>query len=173
MDMSNVKVRYKQGFRVGTPVEVTFAALEKYRAMNNGLLDPEFVVKMSEPEDAPLHDELEWDDSVAGHKFRVEQMRYITRSIEVVRDEENGPTTRAYEAVRVEIGESEESEMPATRKVYLRTEDMLADPAMREALLQQAVRDAQAFQRKYAALVELAELVNAIDATVEKLRQAA
>ena len=46
-------------------------------------LEPEVVVQVASDPDHPLHCNFEWDDSVAGHAWRIEQARRLIRSVEV------------------------------------------------------------------------------------------
>lgn len=45
----------------------------------SGVLEPQIVVETARSANHPLHDSFEWDDTVAGHKFRVEQARALIR----------------------------------------------------------------------------------------------
>jgi hypothetical protein len=49
-----------------------------------GKLSPEQVVTEASKAGSPLHDCFEWDDSVAGHKYRLSQARDLIRSVQVV-----------------------------------------------------------------------------------------
>ena len=42
-----------------------------------GSLTPDNVLKDARKETSPLHGEFEWDDSIAGHKYRLEQARSL------------------------------------------------------------------------------------------------
>ncbi len=44
-----------------------------------GVVSPPLVVKRAEPKDNPLHDEFTWNNSVAGHQFRLVQARRLIR----------------------------------------------------------------------------------------------
>lgn len=52
----------------------------------HGLIDPHVVLDASRPDDAPLHDHFEWDDAVAGEKWRLEQSRALIRSVEIIHE---------------------------------------------------------------------------------------
>lgn len=163
-----MKVRWKKGARVGVKAEVAHRFLERIRTDNGGKLQLAEVVRQSKPKNAPLHNEFEWDDKKCGELYRQEQARYIIRKIEVVRPEMPNISTRAYESVTV--SETDTSKTPE-RKVsaFMSVEDVLSNPAARAELLGQAVRDALAFRRRYAALSELSNLIHVIDEEVKKL----
>lgn len=52
----------------------------------HGLIDPHVVLDASRSDDAPLHDHFEWDDAVAGEKWRLEQSRALIRSVEIIHE---------------------------------------------------------------------------------------
>lgn len=115
-------------------------------------LNPTELVEVSRPDDAPLHSEFEWDDSVAAEKWREEQAGAMIRHL-VVRIEANEQEypTRQYFMVQREANTYEPIH------VILKDEDKTA------MLLDQAKRELQAFKAKYAGLKELAEVMKAID----------
>lgn len=100
----------------------------------------------------PLHDHFEWDDSRAGHLYRVEQARQLLRV--TYAPTPGAPThMRAFVAVR---GES------TPRAEYKPTEEVLLDPIQRQLLLNQMKRDWATFQRRYEHMAEYAEFLNGI-----------
>jgi hypothetical protein len=88
-----------------------------------------------------------------------------------LRDDISTPM-RAYESVQVEVVEDDNSdEKPKTQHVFRTVEDQLSHPDYRAQLLGQAVRDALAFRRRYAALSELATLIEVIDEVIPTLAE--
>lgn len=78
-------------FRISGPrpaieAQIIGEELERIEA-HHGVIDPHVVLDASRPESAPLHDHFEWDDAIAGEKWRLEQSRSLIRSVEIVRDE--------------------------------------------------------------------------------------
>lgn len=49
-----------------------------------GTLTPAVVVDAARPEGSPLHSRFEWDDQVAGEKYRHVQAAHLIRSVKVV-----------------------------------------------------------------------------------------
>lgn len=49
----------------------------------HGRLDPEDVVRAAADDDSPLHARFEWDDTRAGHLYRLEQARALIRSVHI------------------------------------------------------------------------------------------
>jgi len=168
-----MNVKWREGARVGCSAEAAYRFFERIREENDGDLNLADAVHKSQPKDAPLHNELEWNNKRAADLHRRDQMRRIVRSLQVVRTD-MAATPRCYESVKVDVvNDSADSDAPAQqsqpRHVFRRTEDILADPATRAELLGQAVRDALAFRKRYAALSELAHLIEVIDEEVRKL----
>ena len=117
-----------------------------------GRLTPAELVEASRPENAPLHGEFEWNDSIAAEKWREQTGRVMIASISVTvdKDEETIPV-RAY--FNIEHVSHE----------YIPTEVIMSDDAKRERLLDIAKRELASFKVKYATLTELAGVMNAID----------
>jgi hypothetical protein len=65
----------------------------------HGALNAEIVVQTARAEDHPLHHRFEWDDTVAGAKYRLVQGQQLIRSVKIVRveQEDEGPSrVRAF-----------------------------------------------------------------------------
>ena len=108
------------------------------------------LVDVSRPEDAPLHKEFEWDDAVAGEKYREEQARSILRQVIFYHPESQEPIRKYYHVYHDD-------------PTYYPIDVILKKPDMREQLLKNALKDLEAFKRKYSQLVELAAVFTAID----------
>lgn len=169
MKQAPLEIKWKQGSHIKTRPEVAYKALEKIRRAGGGSIAPEAVVDASRPKSAPLHKEFEWDDSVAAEQYRVNQARYIVRSIEVKRVGLPAVQSRAYEATVVKEASKPQAK---PRSVYQTTEDILRDPVSRAELLTSFVRDIQALRRRYAALSELALVWTAVDKALDGLAKA-
>ena len=50
---------------------------------NNGKLTPELVVRAAQAKSSPLHDYFDWDDKIAGARWRLEQARELIRSVKI------------------------------------------------------------------------------------------
>jgi len=90
------KFIFREGSRItGVKPEVAGRELERIRKTRGGLKS-EDVVEEARPEAAPLHPVFEWDDSVAGEKFRRVQASTLIRSIQVERGNDAKETVYAY-----------------------------------------------------------------------------
>ena len=120
----------------------------------SGGLTPEKVVEANRDDTACLHNEFEWDDVIAANEHRLNQARYLIRSIafkvEKAEDEIAEPV-RAY----FKMGSVEE---PA----YYSTVKIMSDDDMRKELLQTALRELKAFEKKYQLLTELQPVFEAV-----------
>ena len=121
------------------------------RLESEGRLTPHDLVRVSEPEDAPLHDTFEWDDERAAKLYRETQARYIIRSL-VVTCEDKEPT-RAF----VSLTRTTKSHEYHSINAVLRNADDI------DSLLQQAYGELRAFTNKYRRLKELTGIITAIE----------
>jgi hypothetical protein len=113
-----------------------------------GNLSAKGLLDANRPEDAPLHNEFEWVDSIAAEKYREQQARHLINSIVVVR-EDVGAVRNFF---KITEGDSRYSSL----SVILEDEDSKA------ALLRQARRELMAFETKYRTLSELSAVFDAI-----------
>lgn len=130
------------------------------------MLTPENLLDVSRPEDAPVHDEFEWDDDIAAEKYRVSQAAALIRHVviyekheEKKEDETNHVAAdkhrdwdgcRAFGSLHVPGGGKER---------YVSTRKMLDDDDMREILLGNARRELNSFVNKYRQLDDLAAIL--------------
>ena len=166
-----MKVKWKDNSRFKATAGAAYNFFERIREENEGQLDWDKAEKAARLKGCPIHNDLEWDDKRCGRLFRIDQMKRMVRKLEYIPAKMDTPV-RVYESIRVEVTQPDKDSNPQAPKVtqvYQKTEDILADPAGRADLLGQAVRDALAFRRRYAALSELATVIDAIDETVKKL----
>lgn len=125
--------------------------LERLEASQQGLT-PETLLDASRDENAVLHDEFEWDDSIAGEKYRLVQARQIITNLRAVIDAEPQKVEQYKERVFVNV------ERGST--AYVKITNAMTNETWRQALLDQAKRDAELFVAKYKRLSELADAVN-------------
>lgn len=106
----------------------------------NGELTAPLVLSEAASPSSPLHRHFEWDDSVAGQKYRLEQARDLIRSvrIEVLDDSPSGPRrVRAYLNAVDESGRS-----------YRRTEDVVANDRLRSDVMASWEREINALKAR-------------------------
>jgi hypothetical protein len=120
-----------------------------------GALTPAIVVEESRPENAPLHSEFEWRDDIAAEEFRKEQARHMIRHVVVRKETTSGEPI----VVRAFVSVTDDQ----AKQAFFRIEDAMSDPDKRNQVLQQALRDLNAWRRKYDDLTELSAIFAAID----------
>lgn len=151
---------WKSGSRINLDPEEAAGVLNAI-ADRDGRLQPEAVVDEARHKDNPLHDYFVWDNREAAEQYRITQARYLIRSIvvRVERENEDDIITRAIVSV-VQNGE----------RGYSRIENVLTDDEAMASLLQQAIKDLEWYQKKYAVLSDVSA---AIETMLQKLRQLA
>jgi hypothetical protein len=107
-----------------------------------GLLTAQVVVEESRSNAAPLHHHFEWDDAVAGEKYRVEQAREIIRSVKIKYADVDGVPSETRGFVSVARGN-----LPA--REYLPIEDVRNDPELVAAALRDAEREWRSLYVRY------------------------
>ncbi len=119
-----------------------------------GGLTPTRLLDANREIGTPLHDDFEWNDTIAAEKFRENQASYIIRHL-VVHE-----TTTAQEPVMVRafIGVMEDQ-----KPVYVGLSRVLSDAELRVQMLDNAKADLMAFRNKYNSLEELSAIFTAIE----------
>jgi hypothetical protein len=128
----------------------------------HGEITPKLVLDASRSEDALLHPCFEWDDGVAAEKYRETQAGFLIRNLVVKVERDKATPQAAPQSVRafvdVSVGETGSFITVATA---MRVEET------RARVLDNALRELQAFQQKYKGLSELADVFSAISALCE------
>jgi len=161
-----MKTKVRNTFKIkgsyGTSQKTTIVLreLKHIEKTHSGTLKPEYVVDSAEHKSSPLHEYFEWDDTVASHKWRLQQASSMIISIYDVRNEIGGKEVRHY--ANVILRDSEE-------RVFVPTTKVMKDSFLRNQFLQQALQDAKLFQAKYSTLGELASVFKAIDRVLVKV----
>lgn len=141
-------ITWKPGTRFSVTADIAYQEIERI-AETYGALKPEYVVEESKPEDAPLHDEFEWNDVRAAELYRIEQARHIIRSLVVVHDENKEPV-RAYVLVTPKDNDT----------TYMRVDAALSDTEYREQVLERAQKELESWRKRYEALLDYATLLS-------------
>lgn len=113
-------------------------------------LTPKSLLDASRDKNAPLHDEFEWNDTIAAERYREKQAGDIIRNICIVRAEsfEHEPT-RAFVNIR-------NTEKAGT---FRNIAAVMDDSDMREKLMTSAKREMQSFIAKYRTLEALSGVI--------------
>ena len=117
-----------------------------------GELTPEKLVDISRPVNAPLHDEFEWDNTVAAEKWRCEQARQLIKGVVIVH-------RQTIDEARKDIVERAYVASGERIHRYVTLEHALTNEQWRNQLLNDAKKDMEAFIAKYRRLTELAKVI--------------
>lgn len=123
-----------------------------------GKLTPANVVQSSQPTEAPLHGEFEWDDDVAADLYRQRQAGHLMRCIVTVQtNQPQDQPVRAFYPVRVE----------SAPRQYVSLNTVLQTPALYDDVLERAKREMRAFVDKYHAIDALRPVLDPLEAFLE------
>lgn len=121
----------------------------------HGELTPQIVVDEARPDCAPLHDRFEWDNDVAGEKYRIVQAQQLIRSVQIeFVDNRTGEKkyVRGFHSLR-EAGQESGG--------YAPVQEVVQDEMTLKLLLRQCEREIADLKRKYGHLAEFAQLMTA------------
>lgn len=93
------KFVFRDSFRAFNDKEVTpeVVGQELQRIHEEeGTLKPQFVVNAARPEEAPLHPAFEWNDLVAGERYREVQARSLIKTVQIQSSEDSQPRDPVY-----------------------------------------------------------------------------
>lgn len=116
-------------------------------------LTPQIVVDEARPAGAPLHDRFEWDNDIAGEKYRLVQAQQLIRSVQIeFIDNRTGEKkfVRGFHSRR-EAGQEAGGYQP--------TQEIVQDEMALKLLLRQCEREIADLKRKYGHLSEFADLM--------------
>ena len=115
-------------------------------------LTPRVVVDEARDPEHPLHSRFEWDDSIAGEAYRIQQARELIRSVRVVHKEadEAGPE----KSVRAYVSLANENE-----HAYEPVEEVAEDPFKRQLALNAMQREWKALYDRYKEFEEFLAMV--------------
>jgi hypothetical protein len=143
---------------------VTKAQQEELDALaekGGGVLRPEAVVEFARHQKTALHRRFTWDDTKAGHAFRLIEARSTIRVYVTVVESSKVPF-RAF----VSLSRDQKEDGGG----YRRTSDVMGREDLRKELLQMALDDLRRFEERYRRLTEL-EVVFAAIRRVSKARR--
>lgn len=115
-------------------------------------LTREAVVEYAKDKNSELYKCFEWDDKIAGEKYRLEQATKVLTSIAIVLDEEPKKVTRMYVSIR---NDNEKREYKNIISVLENDDDY-------KQLLSKAKKDFISYKEKYQDLLQLQDLKNII-----------
>ena len=140
-------------------------------------LTPTNLVEDARKEDSVLHPYFEWDNSEAGEAWRRQQARFIVNRVKVVvidTQAEKEVEVRKYLSVVVhqqsthdeDGGDTDEDDATNDKSLrsYKRIETVVSTPDLRRQVIDQALREARSWRKRYNTYSELQPVIDAIDA---------
>jgi hypothetical protein len=134
-------------------------------------LTPESVLEAARDPDTALHDQFEWDNEVAGHKWRLNQARHLIIDMQTTVKTSEGRELTVREFVNIKHEEG------SNKGIYISFVDAREDPNPWRQVMEAVVKDLESVNRKYEAYSELGfilePLAAILDAGRSKLQQSA
>lgn len=151
---------WKNGYRgVRGDVQIVGQELEKIQE-ETGSISADLVLENAKPKKSPLHPYFEWNNGKAAEMYRLEQARYLVRSVAIKIDRPEGEdplVTRAFVEIKGEEGP------------YLSLPVVIQDADLRKQLIKQARKDIEIFENKYSVLSEVVSLIQPIKIALNQL----
>jgi len=123
-----------------------------------GNLTASSVVVAAQADDHPLHVCFEWDDSVAGHKYREDQARELIRSVRVTyKTDGNEEYIRYFVSVQEPEG-----------RAYHPSDEVAHDELLTVIVLREMEREWRQMESRYGHFKEFSEMVQNSLETAEK-----
>ena len=160
------EVKWRKGSVFKADAKAALKEIEALNKRHGGYAPDGSLVAHARNPKSVLHNDFEWDDAVAGDKYRLNTEKKIKRSLVVVteklNDDQTEPTEiRLFQRVNVECNDK-------SKRFWLNTFDMLKDPEGREINIETARKELNAFHNKYKALTELSDVLEPIDLFLKK-----
>jgi hypothetical protein len=149
-----VSYGWRPGSRISLDAQKAGEALARIEKGQNGLLEPETVVRAAQDVKSPLHPHFEWDDAKAADAFRTDQARDLIRNltIDIGRSNIEPRTIRAF--VNIESGD---------QQGYVSTPVAMSSAELRRQVIAKAWAELEAWRQRHAELTELGRIFSAMD----------
>ena len=140
--------------------------LLRLSAEHDRILEPKDVIDAAESADSPLHKYFEWDDSIAGTKYRLLQAQhYIRITVTVLERPDDDPIkVRAFVSLTPDRGPD---------GFYRQITDVYSADEYRAQMFADVKRELEAIERKYRLLPELAPIFAAMRQVLDSKSAAA
>jgi hypothetical protein len=119
--------------------------LWKLKEENGEVLKTSFVVEKAKPKSSPIHDFFEWDDKIAGHKYREWQARYLLSQIEIV-EVVDGAEERIKAFHNISIANSDDK---TKERGYVTLADVRENQNYLDIVLENAKNEIISWEKRY------------------------
>lgn len=113
----------------------------------------EDVVKAAKPKRSPIHHLFEWDNEIAGHKYRISRARTLILAIVVLEEEED----KVYKKFSPKARLSTYENSTTAQSPYLLRKDILKNKTYRAELVRRARLELESWCVRYQDVKELEE----------------
>ena len=159
VSVSNGEVAWRKGARFRSDPAQVLEAIEELNVVHGGYAPDGSLVEVARDPQNFLHSDFEWNDTVAGAKYRLMTEKSMKRNLMFVSHSpvpDTPPKTiRVLQRTTIDTPQG-------AQKVWMSTVDMIADPEGRKKILRTAKRELDSFVRKYEDLSELADILSPI-----------
>ena len=159
MSLPNADVAWRKGVRFRSDPAQVLEVIEELNVAHGGYAPDGALVEVARDPQNFLHSDFEWNDSVAGEKYRLMTEKSMKRNLVFI---SHSPVPDAPpKTIRV-LQRTTIDTPQGSQKVWMSTVDMLADPEGRDKILKTAKRELDSFVKKYEDLSELADILSPI-----------
>ena len=123
-----------------------------------GKLTPTIVLDEARDPGSPIHHRFEWDDAIAGERYRLHQAGGLIRSVRVAYAVDNEGREKSVRGW-VSLHRSTEDEDEEPSRAYRPTAEIIEDPFARRLVLAEFEREWKSFRARYQHLKEFADVV--------------
>lgn len=131
-------------------------------------VDKKELLDASRSKDAPLHDQFEWDDSIAGENYRLEQARWLIQSVKIIPlvDGEDASPVRALTSIVVE----RESEDDPIERGFMFMPSAMAKQNTADQVVNNALNSLETWVRIYGNYERLKSAASVVAKLIEEIR---
>ena len=117
--------------------------LWKIREENGDVLTPDQIVDKAKSKNSPIHEFFEWDNTIAGEKYRLYQARNLIGRIEIIVESDGEEDQiRAFHNIRIQDGEEHE-------QGYVTLRDVQTNKDYLKIVLGDALDEIKSWQKRY------------------------
>lgn len=132
-----------------------------------GYVKPSDIIEVAKDPDNLLHKYFEWDNGVAGNKWRESQARRLlaTISIEVISPQRDGTVMSTKAFANIKDGEVNEF---GKNNRYVFIEEVFSKENYKQQMVDSALREIKYWRDRYKEFSQFTPIVKAIDKVVKK-----
>jgi len=134
---------------------------------SNKGLTAEQVLKQAEKKKSALHNLFEWDNDIAGEKYRLQQARILINEVKIIIDTKE---YYAFENVNITISKPTETSDGEVVRQYFTRKEIIEEPSLRSQIIERAYNNILYWKRQYECYAEFLPIIEGIRA-VEKLME--